>query len=144
MGNHCQLCKSMSISNKVVNPKTGRESFTAGGTCSTSNIVYAAECLQHQLLYVGHTSRQLNHRMNSHRSEINNGVKTCELVKHFCDNNCSFNDHLRVHILQDNLPDNLSAREFHEDKWMTRLQTTVPHGMNRMTQDFAQTFYSLF
>ena len=42
----------------------------AGGNCSTSNVVYGAECLKHKQLYVGYTNRPVHVRFNNYRSDI--------------------------------------------------------------------------
>ena len=61
------------------------------GDCTSSHVVYAAECTKHQLL-----------RFNNHRSEINLGAHTCELVQHFSTLDCNFDKDLKIHILQHN------------------------------------------
>ena len=38
----------------------------------------------------------------------------------------------------------LEKTEFIEDRWITRLNTKSPNGMNSNLKDFAKTFYSLF
>ena len=137
---NCLTCKSMSKTDKITNTQSGRSAFTVGGSCFTTDVIYAAECLQHKQLYIGHTTRQLNHCFNSHRSEINNSNQPCELVKHFCEHSCDFDTNLRQYILQKDLPDDTTALELQEDKWITRLRARAPQGMNNLTKDSAQTF----
>ena len=51
---------------------------------------------------------------------------------------------MKVHILQNNLEGSSSERvEFFEDRWITRLDTKAPNGMNTKLNDFAKTFYQL-
>ena len=114
----CLLCTSMSNTDTITNIQSGSISKTAGGNCSTSNIVYAAECIKHKQLCVGFSNRQLHQRFNNHRSEINSGTITCELVKHFHDYKCDFKKDLRVYIVEDNLPDSKVRCEYREDHWI--------------------------
>ena len=57
-------------------------------------------------------------------------VNTCELVNHFLNNPCDFKKDLRLYILEDSLPDDENICKFTEDKWITRLNTKEPKGMN--------------
>ena len=49
-------------------------------------------------------------------------------------------------ILQDNLEDSSSKRMEYKlkDRWITRLDTKAPNGMNTKLNDFAKTFHQLF
>ena len=119
----CLLCQSMSNTDTVINPKSGLSFKTKGGNCCKSNIVYAAECTKHNQLCIGSSIRELHLRFNNHRSEINSGKITCELVKHFHDNGCDFRKDPRVHILEDNLPLSKTSCELREDHWILKLKT---------------------
>ena len=56
------ICPAMSKSDKVTNKKSGHTCFSQKGDCTSSHVVYAAECTNHQLLYVGFTTRPLHLR----------------------------------------------------------------------------------
>ena len=140
----CLLCQSMSNPDAVKSPKSGLSFKTKGGNCCTSNIVYAAECTKHNQLCIGSSRRELHLRFNNHRSEINSGKITCELVKHFHDNNCEFGKDLCVYILEDTLPLLKTACELHEDHWILKLKTKEPFGMNSYVNSLAKSFYELF
>ena len=60
----CKLCRSMSKSNSILNTQSGEQ-------CTTTNTIYAVECTQHKLIFVGQSSQKLNIRFNSHRSDVN-------------------------------------------------------------------------
>ena len=49
----CKLCRSMSNSNSILNTQSEKACYTSGGQCTTTNTIYAAECTQHKLIYVG-------------------------------------------------------------------------------------------
>ena len=88
--------------------------------------------------------RELHLRFNNHRSEINSGKITCELVKHFHDNGCDFRKDLRVYILEDNLPLSKTSCELCKDHWILKLKTKEPFGMNSYVNSLAKSFYELF
>ena len=97
------------------------------------------------LIYVGHSSQKLSGRFNGHRSDVKVKQKACELSQHFHESkNCKIEKDLKVYILQDNATGTREKREFMEDRWITRLNTKLPNGMNSNLKDFAKTFYSLF
>ena len=143
---HCKLCPSMSNTNSVTNHLTNKTSYTDGAKCNTKYTIYAAECTKHNLLYIGQSSQKLNCRFNGHRSDVRVKPKACELTKHFSQSkNCKIDNDLRVYILQDNLDDSSSERmEYFEDRWITRLDTKAPNGMNTKLNYFAKIFYQLF
>ena len=126
------------------NPKSGLSFKTKGGHCCKSNIVYAAECTKHNQLCIGFSKRELHQRFNNHRSEINSGKITCELIKHFHDNGCDFRKDLRVYILEDNLPLSKTSCELREDHWILKLKTKELFGMNSYVNSLAKSFYELF
>ena len=96
----CLTCHSMSNTRHIINHCNKRRAPTAGGNCSTSNVVYGAECLKHKQLYVGYTNRPVHVQFNNHRSDITTHRLTCELVKHFHDQNCDFQKDLHLYILE--------------------------------------------
>ena len=68
-----------------------------------------------------------------------------ELSQHFHEStNCKIEKDLKVYILQNNATGTREKREFIEDRWITRLNTKSPNGMNSNLKDFAKTCYSLF
>ena len=105
---------------------------------------HAAECTKHNQLCIGFSTRDLHLRFNNHRSEINSGKITCELVKHFHDNDCDFRKNLHVYILEDNLPLSKTSCELREDHWILKLKTKEPFGMNSYVNSLAKSFYELF
>ena len=144
-GKGCKLCHSMSNTNFITNIPSGKTCFTSGGRCNTIDTIYAAECTKHKLIYVGHSSQKLSSRFNGHRSDINVKPKSCDLAQHFHGNEeCNINRDLKVYILQDNVTGPRDRREYFEDRWITRLDTNAPHGMNTNLKHFAKIHYELF
>ena len=116
----------------------------SGGTCQSKNVIYAAECNKHNILYVGYTSTSVSQRFNKHRSDSKNDPSATELVRHFFNSqDCNFDRNLKVHILQQVEGNETDLGNF-EDKWITRLDTKEPHGMNSTMGELAKTHYKLF
>ena len=119
--------------------------YTSGGKCSTTNTIYVAECTRHSMIYVGQSSQKLNSRFNGHKSDVKVKPKACELSLHFHNHKeCSIDRDLKVYILQDNKTGSWEKREYFEDRWITRLNSKEPNGMNSNLKEFAKTFYALF
>ena len=104
----------MSKSNSILNTQSGKTCYTSGGQCTATNTIYAAECTQHKLIYVGQSSQKLNMRFNGHRSDVNVKPKSCELAQHFHGSHeCHIKKDLKVYILQDNV---IGSREKKESR----------------------------
>ena len=142
--NRTTLQKCMRNPATLTNPKNGNTAAIIGGSATERNVIYAARCKKCDLLYVGQTKLQLNQRFNIHRSDVKLHPDRCELPKHFNDNTCSFEDDLEVFVLEKNVVGSRASREMQEDKWIKRLGTLTPSGMNVSVNEYARTYSSLF
>lgn len=85
--------------------------------------------------YVGKCEWSFNRRINSHRNDVWR-VDGPPCDKHFQLPNHDFNKHAKFTIIEalENPPkDKIQLRnllELKEDKWMARLQTIIPKGLN--------------
>ena len=85
--------------------------------------------------YVGKCEWSFNRRRNSHRNDVWR-VDGPPCDKHFQLPNHDFNKHAKFTIIEalENPPkDKIQLRnllELKEDKWMARLQTIIPKGLN--------------
>ena len=141
----CKLCLAMSNTSSITNKLTNKSCLTSGGKCNTTDTRYAAKCMKHNLIYVGHSSQKLSGRFSGHHSDVKVKPKTCELSQHFHESKiCKIEKDLKVYILEDNATGTREKREFMEDRWITRLNTKSPNGMHSNLKDIAKTFYSLF
>ena len=98
-----QIESQMNNTGMISNTNQSRKFKIAGGPCNQRNVVYAAECTRHHLLYVGQTSTPLNIRFNGHRSDISVKPEQCQLPKHFNEHGCDFEKDLRISILENQL-----------------------------------------
>ena len=127
----------------IENKQNGHKCKIEGGLSTDQNVVYAAECLKHNLIYVGVTTNQLNCRMNRHRSDITHYPDRCELSRHFSEKGCDFEKDLKISVLE-HVRGTLSKLKRQEDKWVTRLGTKSPTGLNVSTSEFGYIYKSLF
>ena len=65
--------------------------------------------------------------------------QTC---KHFHES-CNINDNLNVTILSNNIK-TAATRRYHEDKWICKLKTLAPHGLNSKTGEYAKEMYNFY
>ena len=83
-------------------------------------------------------------RFNGHRSDVNVKPKSFELAQHFhTSHECDIKKDLKVYILQKNVIGSHEKKEI-LSRWMTRLDSRSPHGMNTNLKHFAKTYYELF
>ena len=121
------------------------DTLNAESTIHERNVIYAAECTKCQLIYVGQTKQKLFQRFCGHRSDTSLRPDRCELGQHFHNSpECNFETDLQIHILQKDVRGSRSVREAEEDKWILKLNTLSPNGMNAKTSDYGCLFSSLF
>ena len=123
----------------VTNNKTGSQINTKpGATCQTKGVVYAVKCKKCDLIYVGHTGDSMNIRFSKHKYDIKNRPKQTELTTH-CEKDHNIED-LEIFILDHGLHE-LNHRKQIEDKFICRLQTLQPTGMNIDLGPYAKEMY---
>ena len=143
--NAAMLQKNMASSHTLTNEKTKVTVKTVEGNATTRNVIYAAKCKKCKLIYVGYTTQQLNERFNIHRSDIVNHPERSELPRHFSENpTCEFERDLELHILQKNKTGFQAILEAEEDKWIIRLNTLAPNGMNGRLNEYGIMHRKLF
>ena len=63
-------------------------------------------------------------------------------TKYFHENH-NLSDHLNVTILENNIK-TAAARRYHEDKWICKLKTLAPNGLNTEIGDYAKEMYNFY
>ena len=104
--------------------------------CKSTNLIYLMECtLCERKQYVGKCEWSFNRRINSHRNDVWR-VEGPPCDKHFQQENHDFNKHAKFTVIEKIEKPPLDKKELRkllelkEDKWMTRLQTVMPNGLN--------------
>ena len=68
VGAPCKSCSMMVGVSAITSYSKGRRFKTDGGNCKSRIVVYAAQCTECSLQYVGQTTQTLRARINGHRS----------------------------------------------------------------------------
>ena len=99
-------------------------------SCTSTNIIYLITCNKCKKQYVGYTTKQLNTRINHHRSNILN-KRPIYISKHFNLPDHSLSD-LRVQPIDKATETDNPTKELHqlEHFWIKTLRTVVPEGLN--------------
>ena len=98
--------------------------------CTSTNIIYLITCRKCKKQYVGYTTKQLNTRINHHRSNILN-KQPILIAQHFNLPDHSLTD-LQVQPIDKPTESNNTITELYrlEHFWIKTLHTTVPVGLN--------------
>ena len=89
----CKLCPQMNtaklITNKILKIT---EKIKGTGNYKEREIIYAAQCSNHKVLYIGHKGKQLSEYFSKQRYDIKNRSDNNELAKHFQESHNLNND----------------------------------------------------
>lgn len=109
-------------------PTTYRVRYTM--SCKSTNVIYLITCNKCKKQYVGNTSKQLNTRINHHRSNIINKRSTY-IAQHFNLLDHSLSD-LRVQPIDKVTETENTTKELYclEHFWISTLCTVVSEGLN--------------
>ena len=139
----CKLCPQMNTAKLITNDKLNiTEKIKGTGNCKEREIIYAAQCSKHKVLYIGHTGEQFAESFSKHHYYINNRPDNSELAKDFHESH-NLNNDLKVTILQNNIK-TAAARRYHEDKWTCKLKTLARHSLNTEIGDYAKQMYNFY
>ena len=131
----CKHCPRLDRSGKVVSHSTGRTYKTETKvSCHSTNFIYCINCSDCGMQYVGQTKNSVIVRINNHLSTIRLH-EDLPVPNHMADHNTSDYPNIKIHILEfiRAPPSSIKAQELRdsvERKWITRLNTLVPHGLN--------------
>ena len=125
----CNTCTHLNCSTFFTSSITKqRYSIRHPATCTSSNVIYLITCTKCKKQYVGLTTKQLNVRINHHRSNIFRN-KTIYICVHF-----TFPDHnitnLSVQVIDRIYSDSLQELQRLERYWISTLKTVQPKGLN--------------
>lgn len=117
----------------VVKNRWERTAFRipSGITWKVHNCIYLIQCGRCGIQYVGETRNSLRTRLSHHRYNVNRGHKrNTHLVKHFQRHGVRF---LNLLGLQHDPSWTTSQRRKEEGKWIRKLNSTFPNGLNEKT-----------
>jgi len=126
--NKCSLCINHGQITKFLSFSGGAKMIFQFLTCSSKNLIYVIECQKCFQKYVGETSRSLKKRMSEHLSNIRLKYET-PVGEHFNQADHCITD-VKFFALVSNPSWSEVKRKTVENKWIDKLQTLKPNGIN--------------
>jgi hypothetical protein len=132
----CTYCPFLDRSGKITSTTTGREYITRKHiSCCSHNLIYCITCTICKKQYVGQTSKKLRERFINHFGNINNKRTSEPIGRHFQSPGHNGKKTLKIHIVEfipapHNSQVGKNLRDSYERKWMHRLQSIAPQGLN--------------
>ena len=148
----CNYCPVLDHSGIIHSTATGRQYFSKKHiSCRSNNLIYCITCKQCSLQYVGQTSNHIGERFKMHFQNIKSateskqpntskkskpkGSKEEPIGRHFSSEHHHGTADIIIHVLDficapPKSPPALSLRDHLERKWIHRLQTISPRGLN--------------
>ena len=96
-------------------------------TLLSSNVVYAIQCRLCRSIYVGETGSTIKQRLYQHIYHIQKGTDNKILYSHFISHHIT---NFLLSGLETNAGWSMGQRRAAERRWIYRLSTTAPHGLN--------------
>ena len=134
--NPCRYCTRLNLSGSIISTSTRRSYLTKQyTTCKSNNLIYCMTCKTCNKQYVGQTKNTLGKRFSKHFDNIRLTKEDDPIGRHFTSSNHNGIDDVIIHVLDfikapiDSIPGQ-TLRDELERKWIHRLQTIVPLGIN--------------
>ena len=133
----CRYCTRLNTTGTITSKTTGRK-YTAmkNITCNSNNLIYGICCKTCDKQYVGQTKNSIKERFKCHFTSITAPDLDNPIGRHFhpTNNHRGLND-ISIYVLEfihapDRTPAGQRIRDETEAKWIHRLVTTAPHGLN--------------
>jgi hypothetical protein len=145
----CRYCPILDHSGKIVSHHNQRSYSTLRHiSCRSNNLIYCITCKTCGLQYVGQTSNHIGERFKMHfqniktANEIRSGMRCPPknkrdepIGRHFSSPTHRGIQDIHIHVLEfikapSKSPPGLLLRDQSERKWIFRLQSLSPHGLN--------------
>ena len=135
---HCQYCRMINTTGKITSVVTHQDYNTRSQvSCRSNNIVYCLCCTKCGKHYVGQTKRPLVERLREHVRNINQNTDIHIVGRHYNESDHNGVKSLEVQVLNfcKGHPDSKTSLKMRlelESKWIKRLRSDVPTGLNLM------------
>ena len=132
----CNYCPLLDLSGQITSTTTGRTYYAKKHiSCKSHNLIYCITCTICNKQYVGQTKNRLMDRFVSHFGNIKKKTQIEPIGRHFSSPNHTAQKTLRIHILDfiiapSQSKPGQSLRDILERKWIYRLQSLAPQGIN--------------
>jgi hypothetical protein len=132
----CTYCPYIDRTGNITSTTTGRTYYAKKHiSCCSHNLIYCITCTTCGKQYIGQTSKKLRERFVNHFGNINNKRMNDPIGRHFQSPGHSGKKTLTIHIVEfipapHNSQVGKALRDNLERKWMYKLQTIAPQGLN--------------
>jgi hypothetical protein len=126
--NACQICNNYGVAQSSISFTGGAKIIAQCLTCASCNIIYVICCDRCSQKYVGETCNSVKMRITQHLSNIRTKQST-PVSEHFNQSDHSISD-FRFFALVNNINWPANKRKAVENKWIRKLDTRQPNGMN--------------
>ena len=132
----CTYCPHLDRSGTITSTTTGRTYQSKRHiSCCSHNLIYCITCTICKKQYVGQTSKKLKERFINHFGNINNKRLADPIGRHFSSAGHTGRKTLTIHIVEFipapyNSSVGKSLRDTFERRWMYKLQSISPQGLN--------------
>ena len=132
----CIYCSKLDRSGSIISSTTNRRYRTRINiTCRCTNLIYGIECRTCGKIYVGQTKRRIMDRLMEHFRNIRQQCQTHIVGRHYNSQGHGWLRDVRVYVLDfmPAHPESMVAatmRNSVEKKWIFRLRSQVPIGLN--------------
>ena len=133
---HCLYCNKLDRTGTIHSSTTNRSYMTRTNiSCRCTNLIYAIRCLACDKIYIGQTKRRIMDRLMEHFRNIRQGCNTHIVGRHYNLPGHTGLNNVSVSILEfiSAHPESARAsaiRDGAEKKWIYRLRSLVPIGLN--------------
>ena len=134
----CPYCRCINRTGTITSSTTGKQYNTRSNvTCRSNNVIYCLTCRICSKQYVGQTKRMMVERLREHFRNINQNSTNHIVGRHYNSPEHPGTAAVETHILcfirsNPNNPASRSVRLKAELKWIHRLRSFVPTGLNLM------------
>ena len=136
--NSCRYCPRLNLSGKVKSRTYNRVFSTKTNVnCQSENLIYLITCTTCEIQYVGQTKNRILTRFQGHYQDIknNNDTTVARHLNKCIDTNTGQPSDFRISVLSfiHQKPQSHASqltRDTEEKRWMHRLGTILPQGLN--------------
>ena len=142
---HCTYCKAMDRTGRITCPFNKRSYISRHNVdCTSNNLVYCLYCKVCHKIYVGQTKREVRARMSEHFTSIRKRKNHLVVGRHYNSAGHTGTHNATIFVLDfiqthPDAPLSKRRREACEQKWIFRLRSSIPLGLNLTDWYFAFT-----
>ena len=133
---HCTYCKAMDRTGRITCPFNKRSYISRHNVdCTSNNLVYCLYCKVCHKIYVGQTKREVRARMSEHFTSIRKRKNHLVVGRHYNSAGHTGTHNATIFVLDfiqthPDAPLSKRRREACEQKWIFRLRSSIPLGLN--------------